>query len=305
MIVVIFYAISRMSGKGLFNQQAAHLSASPFFRDHTSYGAILAMLLPFSVGFALTPRYTAPFRMICWGIVSILLFALLLSYTRAAWLSILVALAVFLLFVIRIKVRYLLAFIGVLVIVFLGYRTEIMLELKSNRQDSSKDLMKHVKSIANISTDVSNKERLNRWHSAFGMIQEKPFLGWGPGTFMFQYAPFQNSHYKTPISTNWGNMGNAHSEYIGSFAESGLFGCLSLIGIMIVTIITAFKVYIRSANRLQVRIIVLSASLGLVTYYTHGFLNNFLDTDKASALFWGFTAMIAALDVYHLKKQPS
>ena len=43
--------------------------------------------------------------------------------------------------------------------------------------------------------------------------------------------------------------------------------------------------------------------LGLVTYFTHGMLNNFLDTDKASAPFWGFIAILVAYDVYHLKIQ--
>ena len=39
-----------------------------------------------------------------------------------------------------------------------------------------------------------------------------------------------------------------------------------------------------------------------MTYYIHGFLNNFLDTDKAAVPFWGFVAIIVALDVYHNKK---
>jgi hypothetical protein len=43
----------------------------------------------------------------------------------------------------------------------------------------------------------------------------------------------------------------------------------------------------------------LALLLGLTTYYLHGLLNNFLDTDKASALFWGFTAAIVAIDIYH------
>jgi hypothetical protein len=30
----------------------------------------------------------------------------------------------------------------------------------------------------------------------------------------------------------------------------------------------------------------------------HGFLNNFLDTDKLSVPFWGFTAMIVAIDLH-------
>ncbi len=40
--------------------------------------------------------------------------------------------------------------------------------------------------------------------------------------------------------------------------------------------------------------------LGLITYFAHGFLNNFLDTDKLSVPFWGFIAIIVALETYHL-----
>jgi hypothetical protein len=36
---------------------------------------------------------------------------------------------------------------------------------------------------------------------------------------------------------------------------------------------------------------------GLFTYVVHGTLNNFLDTDKISALFWGMTAVIVAADL--------
>jgi hypothetical protein len=37
--------------------------------------------------------------------------------------------------------------------------------------------------------------------------------------------------------------------------------------------------------------------LGLMTYYIHGIMNNFLDTDKLSVPFWGFTAIIVAIDI--------
>ena len=36
---------------------------------------------------------------------------------------------------------------------------------------------------------------------------------------------------------------------------------------------------------------------GLATYFVHGFLNNFLDTDKLSVPFWGFIAAIVCLDI--------
>ena len=44
----------------------------------------------------------------------------------------------------------------------------------------------------------------------------------------------------------------------------------------------------------------LSLYLGLLTYFIHGVLNNYLDTDKASAPFWGFLAML--VDDIGLKK---
>jgi hypothetical protein len=47
----------------------------------------------------------------------------------------------------------------------------------------------------------------------------------------------------------------------------------------------------------------LSVLLGLITYYFHGTMNDFLDTDKASVPFWGFIAILVALDLYYLPKE--
>jgi hypothetical protein len=49
--------------------------------------------------------------------------------------------------------------------------------------------------------------------------------------------------------------------------------------------------------------ILLALLLGLITYFIHGSLNNFLDTDKVSAPFWGFVSAIVAIDLFH-SKQP-
>jgi hypothetical protein len=39
--------------------------------------------------------------------------------------------------------------------------------------------------------------------------------------------------------------------------------------------------------------------LGFITYLVHGSMNNFLDTDKASALFWGFIGAFVSLDIFY------
>ena len=67
-------------------------------------------------------------------------------------------------------------------------------------------------------------ERINRWKCALKMFIEKPVFGWGPGTYQFQYARFQLSKDRTIISSNSGDMGNTHSEYLGPLCESGFLG---------------------------------------------------------------------------------
>ena len=294
--VVIIYSLVRHISFAM-TQMAAHYVVKPFYNDHTSYGAMLAFFLPVLVGMLFTERDFSPVKRIFhWIIIGLFMLGIVFSYTRAAWLSIVGAAVLFILIRLRIKFVYL-AVIGT---VLFGYlylqRTEILIQLEQNKQVSSDELAEHLKSISNVANDDSNRERLNRWSCALKMYKEKPVFGWGPGTYMFQYAPFQLKNEKTNISTNMANMGNAHSEYIGPLSESGLPGALSFVIIVVLTIITGLRVYAKSPHR-EVRIMALILLLGLITYYIHGTMNNFLDTDKASVAFWGFTAMLVAMDL--------
>jgi O-antigen ligase len=134
------------------------------------------------------------------------------------------------------------------------------------------------------------------------MFEERPFFGWGPGTYSFVYAPFQLSGEKTIISTNAGDMGNAHSEYIGPLCESGVLGTLTFLGIVFTIIWTGWHLYYKLTDKVH-RGLMLSILLGMVTYFLHGALNNFLDTDKASVPFWGFAAMLVAADLWYEPKK--
>jgi len=184
------------------------------------------------------------------------------------------------------------------------FRFQLIDKLEKNKQDSSTDFVEHVQSISNISSDASNLERINRWSSAMRLFNERPVFGWGPGTYQFVYAPYQRSKEKTIISTNYGDMGNAHSEYIGPLSESGVLGMLTFLAIVIAVAITGFRVFKRARDK-EVKLLSLVFTLGLITYYVHGLMNNFLDTDKSSVPFWAFTAIIVALDIYHSKEKVS
>ena len=297
-IVYTLYSHSKVN----FDEQIANYIMSPFYNDHTVYGAMLAMFLPVIIFYTMNKKYSGSIKFAAFLFLILFIVALVFSYTRAAWLSLVIALVAYILLLLKIRFRTIL--IGFLAIcaVALVYQTEIIMKLEKNRQDASQDFDKHIESISNISTDASNLERLNRGNAAFRMFQERPIFGWGPGTYSFEYAPFQHAHEKTIISTNMGDKGNAHSEYIGPLCESGVLGALTFIIIVIVVLSTGFRLYYTVTEN-ETKKIVLVILLGFITYIVHGGLNNFLDTDKASVPFWGFVAALVAIDLYHKNRE--
>ncbi len=82
--VVVIYFIIRLKGAGLLNQQFAHSACYPFFRDHTSFGASMAFLLPPLAAMLFSSRGLARKGLLA---TLILLFAagFILSYSRALW----------------------------------------------------------------------------------------------------------------------------------------------------------------------------------------------------------------------------
>jgi len=297
LIIVIFYTTYVHMGFS-FSEKAGHWVMYPFYNDHTAYGVILALFLPVMIGLSFDKAVSRKQRLFAIASVVILLIALYLSYSRAAWVSVGFAVGVLVLVKLRIKFRWILMSVAGVLAIFFTFKFEILDKLEKNKQDASANFIEHIQSISNISSDASNLERINRWQAALRMFNERPVVGWGPGTYQFEYAPFQRSKEKTIISTNLGDLGNAHSEYIGPLAESGLPGLLSVLFIMITVIYTGLNVYKKAASP-QSRLLALSATLGLITYFVHGIMNNFLNTDKASVPFWGLVAIIVALDLYY------
>ncbi len=301
---VIAYAWWRQSAYGFFDSHAANFVMNPFFKDHTSYGAMLVFFIPVLYVMTRMSDLKRSWRVVAGLQLVFFLVALILSYTRAAWLSFFVALGVLPLLWFKVKFRSILIGGAFALIVFFVFQDAFVERLATNKQQSSSKLAGHVESISNISTDASNVERLNRWSSAIAMFKEKPVFGWGPGTYMFQYAPFQRTDLRTIISTNSGDGGNAHSEYLGAMAESGLPGMLTVVLLVLLVLNTGFRVYGNSLDK-ERRLMVIGVLIALISYFVHGFLNNFLDTDKAAVPVWFFVAVLVVLDLkqHHAKNR--
>jgi len=297
LVFVIIYAVTRHA-EFKFSKEAAHWVMEPLFKDHTIYGAVLAFYFPMVIALLMQRNMSISIRVYLTIVFIVLTVGLILSFTRAAWVSILAAALMLIPLLLRVPLRFIviLLFIG-------GFITasnweDIKIQLEGNKQESSSNLDEHVQSISNVSSDASNLERVNRWNCAIELFKKRPVFGWGPGIYQFVYAPFQRAKDKTIISTNQGDGGNAHSEYLGPLAEQGVLGLVMVVALIYGISQLAFRLFFTLESR-DLQVLVAGAYLGLVTYFVHGVLNNFLDSDKASVPFWGFTAMLVAIDLYH------
>lgn len=300
LIAVVIYTTYNHALWG-FEKDPAHWVMTPFYYDHTQYGVMLAFFVPFLVGYMFTNKHQLFVKILVLLATSVIILGLILSNSRAAWLSIVVAAVFFIIFAFKVKWYFIVGAAGVVAgFLFMNW-TSIIQKLEKNKQDSSLDFTENIQSMSNIRTDASNLERILRWNCALRMYRERPVFGWGPGTYSFVYAPFQKSYELTIISTNFGDGGNAHSEYLGPLSEQGVMGIINVLLVVIATFFTASRIIFSKAKK-SIRWLTMLIILSLITYWFHGLLNNFLDTDKAAVPYWAFIAALVAIDIYHVPR---
>jgi len=275
----------------------------PFYPDHGMYAASIAFLVPITgllFYYGKQMSYSVFLRALLLLVFIMLIVGIVFSFTRATWVSLAGAAGIYGLILLKVKFKYLLIGIGMVLAFFVIRQDQIMYQLSANKQGSVSDFEGHVESIGNISTDPSNMERINRWKSAVRMYLDRPILGFGPGTYVKQYGAYQSTEDLTIISTFSGDLGNAHSEYFSALTETGTIGFISWIGVFLLSVFYGFKLYYNSSS-IKARILSLAAVLSLSTYYIHGFLNNYSDYDKIAIPLWGLLAVLVAIDLYHSK----
>jgi len=305
-VILTLYTLKNHAAES-FTRLYAYTAMRPFIPDHGMYAAAISFALPpmLVIGvFGRKMKVSWFWTAVALSISLVIALGVVFSFTRASWLSLVVAFGVFALLIAKVKFKTVIT-VGVsLLAVFLLFQSLIFSELARNKQDSDDDIGSHLQSFSNVSTDPSNLERLNRWSCVYRMFMDKPITGFGPGTYTYEYGPYQLPHEMSIISTHAGDLGNVHSEYLRPFAESGLIGGLLWIALVLATMHQGFHAYYVS-NNTRIKGLVLGALLGLVTYFIHGFLNNYSEFDKIAVPMWGFIAIIIASKTYHLESNDS
>ena len=288
-------------GKDLFG--ALRFNPMPVFNDHTVFGAFTPMFIPMFLLFMLKGNFSRTFRFFSGVILVILLAGLFFSYSRGAWGSLVISVAIMFAVMMRRWIQRLLIPITAVVLIG-GYFGSGFIGGGGASKDavSRKDFSQHIRSISNFSTDHSNTERINRWKSAIDMAKDRPIFGFGLGTYQFLYGDYQLAKYRTPVSTNHGDNGTAHNEFLLALCEAGFPSMIFMILIFFYPIYRGIRGYLETEEG-NIQLIYLGVTFGLITYLFHALVNNFLDQDKIGGAFYAFLAIIVALDLYRKRQQ--
>ncbi|MDB5272786.1 MAG: hypothetical protein JWO58_1153 [Chitinophagaceae bacterium] len=304
LVIVCLFTTIKHASIG-FDRQMAMRVPPPFFSDHTIYGTCMAFFIPMLYYWIKTSSslFIKSFYIAVLALFGIAIFT---TYSRAVWMSLIVILGVYYLLQLRIPIKKLTTGLIAFLLLVLVFQEPVVEFLSQNRSDSKSrraEVSDQLKSVGNISTDISNLERINRWKSALSMFGSKPLSGHGPGTYQFNFIPFQRPEDKTPISVSrasdhfsQGIGGTAHSQYLLYAAESGLFAIIAFAVCILLTVREAFNLYYESTDEKE-KLYIKALLGGYITFVFHSFFNNFLDIDKSASLFFIFNAGIILLAI--------
>lgn len=102
----------------------------PFYNDHTAYAAVVAMFVPLLIGMTGDKTSQPLSRSFAFLVLIVLITAIVLSYTRASWVSLVAALICYLIFVFRIHTYVVVGSIVIIVSLLFIFESDITMALE-------------------------------------------------------------------------------------------------------------------------------------------------------------------------------
>jgi len=256
--------------------------AGPFFVEHCIYAAFITITFAFLLAYYLDMA-SSPLRNALGALTGLFALAIVLTFVRAAWISI-VAMLLYYLYQFRHRRSSVDLILAMIALLLLGAATITF-------TDFGRLFLQRIDTITDLQY-VANYDRLDRWYAAIAMWKDHPYFGAGWGAYpdaYYSYQQFPNA-YSSHI-----RMG-AHNLYLEMLAETGLAGLI----LFALIIFTFFQQAIYYQNRVKsrfLRIFIIGMQGAMITYLIHAFLNNLGPSDKIGLTFWFLLGMIPTLRI--------
>jgi len=254
--------------------------ATAGFRTAPALGAYLAVVIPLASSLMFVPKMRRALRWCVLIVLILSVWALVITFTRGAWLAALLGMIFFFMVLGYLKTsarRYICT--GLLMIVLALIATSI---ITLGGGSTSKTLNRG-----------TAQWRLGVWEDSFKMIKEKPLFGHGINTYMQLFQDYRRK--KDGIHQY--NPTYAHNCYVQLMAETGIVGLLSFLWIL-------FRIFLCSLPRIfsgwaQDKTLS-SLSLGLLSgifaYLVHSFFDNHFYSLQFSVYVWFLIGLMVAIN---------
>ncbi len=269
----------------------------PFFRNHVTYACSLAVFMPFIwFGTYWYKRWSGPWLILVFGILAFIV-GINFSYTRAAYVALVAAVGIY--WVIRLKfLRIALIGSGLIFALGLGFvsrRDNWLLFAPEYEKAVTHARFESLLEATTKLEDISTMERVYRWVAASYMIRERPWTGFGPGTFYTYYKNYTVSSFKTYVSNNPERSG-IHNYYLMMAVEQGLPGLLFFLIFSIITMLNGQRIFHQTRNISRRRTLI-AAVLCFTLVDMLMLMNDLVETDKIGSLFFMCAALVVNIDL--------
>ncbi len=268
----------------------------PFMRNHVSYAGCLTAFTPWFAFLVWWRRYRGrPFRGLLYGVGSVWVAAIFLSYTRAAYVALVLVGVAYLLIRHRLIVPAVAAaLLGLTATAVYFVADDRYLEYAPNYETTvSHYAFDDLISATYQLEDVSTMERLYRWVAGGNMVPYRPWTGFGPGNFVERYRGYTNNNFQTYVSDNPEKSG-IHNYFLMTLVEQGYPGLIFLLLFLLGALVLGERLYHRQ-NDPAARAAIMAGLLTLVVVESFSLINDVLETDKMGSLFFLSLAVIVAL----------
>ena len=269
----------------------------PFFRNHVNYAAILAVFIPY-IYFAREWYQKHSFnRRTLTFIFLLVLVGVYLSYTRAAYGSLMIAVGTY--FLVRWRLTKLAIslslIVGLLVVIHLATNDTYLDYAPTFEKTITHHDFGNLLEATSKGEDVSTMERVYRWVGGIFMFIENPVMGFGPGNFYNFYRDYALNAFKTYVSNN-PDRSSIHCYFLLLLCEQGLPGMLIFMAISIYGLILGERIYHRSKDPF-IQYFAMAIVLSLITILSFLLINDMMESDKVGSFYFIGLALLVRLDL--------